>query len=137
MSSGSSAAAIAGNVGVQTGTINLWGIQLEIAQPGQTQPTPLEKPDPVMQLQQCERFYQYGAAAHYGNGTAGSQIANQPQFRTLMRATPTIQFVIPGYSNASGIVASSVSPAGFICGAVVTATAMAAFTTQYTASADL
>ena len=51
-SSGATNATRAGNIGVQSGNIALWGVQLEI---GSTA-TPLEKPDPRYDLANCQRF---------------------------------------------------------------------------------
>ena len=42
------------NVGVQSGSIAIWGVQLEIGSVA----TPLEKPDPQQDLAKCQRFYQ-------------------------------------------------------------------------------
>src|SRR5262249_29133243 len=53
-SSGATNNVTAGNIGVQSGTVYLWGVQLEI---GNTA-TPLEKIDPGEDLRRCQRFYQ-------------------------------------------------------------------------------
>lgn len=86
-SAGSTNAAWAGSPGVQSGTIQIWGVQLEIAASGQTAPSPLEKPDPQTQLAQCQRFYFtsliYVAPTADGSGT-------QLIYPTTMRAAPTI-----------------------------------------------
>jgi len=52
-SSGATNNAVTGNIGVQSGTINIWGVQLEIGSVA----TPLEKPDPQVELANCQRFY--------------------------------------------------------------------------------
>jgi hypothetical protein len=103
-SSGATLAARSGNIGMQTGTIQLVGVQLEIAQPGQTQPTPLEKPDPVMQLQQCQRFYQtIYASLRAPAPTAGNIFDNNVAF-AAMRAIPTAALITAGtVGNATSI----------------------------------
>lgn len=81
--------ALAGNIGVQSGTVQLWGVQLEIGSVA----TPLEKPDLRYDLANCQRFYQvisgWGGA---GYGTAGTVIQSQISFygmRVIPSATPT------------------------------------------------
>jgi hypothetical protein len=75
---------------VQSNTFSFWGVQLEIAQPGQTLPTPLEKRDPVLELQQCQRFYQWGQA-YFGGYSAGNVSAiGSWVFPVTMRAAPTV-----------------------------------------------
>jgi len=86
---------VSGNVGVQSGAIAVWGVQVEVAQSGQTQPTPLEKLDPVLQLQQCQRFYWAGnipgvmmydaVGGSYGNSSPITMAWPVP-----MRAIPTL-----------------------------------------------
>jgi hypothetical protein len=137
-SSGTTQANRAGNIGVQSGTFQLWGVQLEIAQPGQTQPTPLEKPDPVQQLQQCQRFYTTGFCYCIGTPGAGAFIGCTVSFNTTMRAYPSIAFTGTTYTNASAIAVGGGGDAHSF-GVYVTATAAgpANFTSVYTASADL
>ena len=53
-SSGANTDAIAGNIGVQSGTIDLWGMQLEIGE----EMTVFENSDINDDLQVCRRFYQ-------------------------------------------------------------------------------
>jgi hypothetical protein len=102
-SAGSSSAAMAGNIGVQSGTISIWGVQLEIAQPGQTQPTPLEKPDPRYDLANCQRFYQGPLPVQMaGLASASGTIAYNATFPTTMRATPTIVYNSIGQVGCSG-----------------------------------
>ena len=51
-SSGATTNVQAGGVGVQSGTINIWGVQLEVGSVA----TPLEKPDPQQDLAKCQRL---------------------------------------------------------------------------------
>ena len=56
LSAGSNYATASGGVGVQSGGVAFWGVQLEIG----SVVTPLEKPDPQVELANCQRFYQVG-----------------------------------------------------------------------------
>lgn len=139
-SSGANTNAFFGNIGVQSGSVNIWGVQLEIAQPGQTQPTPLEKPDPVMQLQQCQRFYQTSWVSMATYQLAANAINIVQQFPVQMRANPTMTIVAgsPVLSNAN---TPAVGPFGgpgcFSASATAIASAATSFYFNYTASADL
>jgi len=86
-SSGSTNNAAAGNIGVQSGTVRIWGVQLEIGNVA----TPLEKPDPRYDLSNCQRFYQIGQQQQQmqsqGAATTYTTIFPLP---VTMRATPTI-----------------------------------------------
>jgi hypothetical protein len=137
MSSGANFNVRAGGIGMQTHSPTLWGVQLEIAQPGQTQPTLLEKPDPVMQLQQCQRFYQVGSFGLQGNATATATTVGYCQtLGVSMHHIPTT--ALASESNAismstRSIVADSASqirPNGTAANAFV-------WTGTFTASADL
>lgn len=97
-SSGSTNSAAYG-VGVQAGTITLWGMQLEIGPSA----TPLEKIDPQIDLANCQRFY---TAVNYlvgGYATAGSYAYGTLVYPVSMRSTPTLIFSAPANSNSSGI----------------------------------
>jgi hypothetical protein len=137
LSSGATQSVNAGNPGVQTYSLALWGVQLEIAQPGQTVPTKLEKRDPVLELQQCQRFYCTGTVGWYGNGTAGNNVGSVVSFSTPMRAVPTIIISGAVYGNSSGASSAFPGVSGFLPFVVVTASAAVNYTANYTASADL
>jgi hypothetical protein len=79
-----------GNIGVQTGAISLWGVQLEIAAPGQVSPSPLEKIDPLREIQQCQRFFQILVGSLNGWAEAGHNCAVSVSFVTMMRTTPNL-----------------------------------------------
>lgn len=142
-SSGANANQFFGNIGVQAGTVGLWGIQLEVALPGQTQPSPLEKPDPRYDLANCQRFFATAAFTNGGSAAAGS--AGCPMhapFPVTMRAPPTIT---PTYSTQINCGSSQVyavaSPSepgwGYEFYTVVTAGGNWALAGTFTASADL
>jgi hypothetical protein len=89
-SSGSGQATRAGNVGVQSGNVSLWGVQLEIG----GQATPLEKPDPRYDLSNCQRFF---LAASIYVGPSGLY-ATTFSFPSTMRAIPTVAGGGAGYA---------------------------------------
>jgi hypothetical protein len=120
-------------IGVQSGTVDLWGIQLEIG----TQATPLEKPDPQQDLAKCQRFFQLSNFGIYTTGTAGQWIGSWVSFGVTMRAAPSIVLGSLSYTNASGGGANTPSSLGFIPYAVATANGAANVVGAFTASADL
>lgn len=133
-SSGSTNNAAYGNVGVQSYVLALWGIQLEI---GSTA-TPLEKPDPQVDLANCQRFYQTGYAALYTNCNGGSNFQYASVYPVAMRATPTMAIVpTPSYTNASGGGFAYNNTQQYSPYATATTTGFAGFTITWTASADL
>jgi len=102
-SSGATNNAFAGNIGVQSGTISIWGVQLEIGSVA----TLLEKPDPQQDLAKAQRFYWsaliYVAPASDGSGT-------QLIYPTTMRAAPTITGGGAGFaSGAASAVGSNMA----------------------------
>ncbi|HEY2416796.1 MAG TPA: hypothetical protein VGH84_02680 [Steroidobacteraceae bacterium] len=84
-SSGTDNATRTGNIGVQSGTINLWGMQLEIGSVA----TPLEKPDPQQDLANCRRFYQVIKVGARGPAAGAGQWFGCAFTFSPMRATPT------------------------------------------------
>jgi hypothetical protein len=99
-SSGATNAANAGNVGVQSGTIVLWGVQLEVGSVA----TPLEKPDPRYDLANCQRFYQQVICNVRATGAAVISLLS-PATWSQMRATPTTTL------GATGVIGNAGSPA--------------------------
>jgi hypothetical protein len=125
-----------GSPGVQSYTLQLWGVQLEIG----SQATPLEKPDPRYDLANCQRFYQIGYFNYGGYGAAGTPISVSQQLPVTMRVAPTMV-------NTGGGAATNVSSpvlgigngsnSGFYIGGNVTGVGNFAFYGNYSASADL
>jgi hypothetical protein len=124
----------AGGIGAQSGTVNLWGVQLEIG----SQATPLEKLDPRNDLANCQRFYQIGQFYSGGySGSSGVGMNASILFPVAMRASPTLAIT----SDVSGGALGARSLGLVTGGAVVTATSTGAggcqFNVKYSASADL
>jgi hypothetical protein len=121
-----------GTVGVQSGTINLWGVQLEIGSVA----TPLEKPDPADDLRKCQRFFQLGQIYAAGYGLAGNPVTVCLAYPVTMRASPTI--VVTGGSTANLSSYSVASNTQIVFGSgTATATAGWSINSVFTASADL
>ena len=96
-SAGSSSAAMAGNIGVQSGTISIWGVQLEIGSVA----TPLEKPDPRYDLSNCQRFYQSVICSVRATGAAIISLTS-PATWPPMRTTPTVTLLAAGLVGNAG-----------------------------------
>lgn len=134
LSSGANTNALAGNIGVQSGTIQIWGVQLEIG----SQATALEKLDPRMDLANCQRFataFHYGINS-YGAGTAaGGTTVLLP---VTMRAAPTVTTIgTPTLNNCTGLNFANQQPAGLKVYTVITATGGYGLEADLLASADL
>lgn len=133
-SAGSNTSALAGNIGVQSGTISLWGAQLEIG----PQATPLEKPDPQQDLARCQRFYQIGIAwAQYSNGIAGNLIGNSYPFPVTMRTTPTVVSTGNSSTNVGTLTLNALGPSMVGVYGTITANGAVNIYTNFAASADL
>lgn len=135
-SSGANNNAVNGNIGVQSGTVQLWGVQLEVAQAGQTQPSPLEKPDPRYDLSNCQRFYQTGWVRFGGYATAGGYLGQSVMFPVVMRGSPSFVVTNSASTNCSPYAESSGPSYGSVWGQA-TATGMTGVMATYIASADL
>jgi hypothetical protein len=136
-SSGANNAAIAGNIGVQSGLVNLWGVQLEVLQPGAPQqPTALEKPDPRYDLANCQRFYVGGYFSLQAYSEAAYNFAASVYFPVTMRATPSIALTNSANFNCGASSAFS-GPGYLVVTALTTATSQTGVVGNYTASADL
>ena len=136
---GANFASRASNIGFQTGTFGLYGIQLEVAQPGQTLPTPLDYGgSPQQQLAECQRFYSAGAVSLLAT-TAGASyyLATMVGLPVTMRAQPTVGFTVTGNSNATGLLTGNTGASGFVFYCQSTAATLVNVSANWTASADL
>jgi hypothetical protein len=133
LSSGANSNVIAGNIGVQSYILWIWGVQLEIG----SQATPLEKLDPRIDFANCQRFYQGGTAWLSAYHSAGSQVGYAYSLPVTMRAAPSVALVGPFTSNLSGLTAAPQGAASIVFYGTVTATGGGQFNTNFNASADL
>lgn len=123
-----------GGIGVQSGTVQFWGMQLELG----TAATPLEKLDPETDLAHCQRFYQTGAYSTNGYVQSGTTIGNNVPFLVTMRATPSVAVAgTPGSGNVTGISINNVNPQSAQFYATGSAAGNAFIALTFTASADL
>lgn len=133
VSSGATNNAAAGNIGVQTFAVVLWGVQLEVGSVA----TPLEKPDPQQDLANCQRFYQVLYLSMNTYSAAGSAFGYTAPLIVTMRAPPTIVLSGQSYINASGMSASGPTVSTATTWAASTATGTVSYSGTATASADL
>ncbi len=123
-----------GSVGVQTGFFYLWGVQLEIGSVA----TPLEKPDPQVDLANCQRFYQTGPAIFFGYGAAAGTFSFTYPLPVTMRAAPTVVITNVGNINIGTVTGGALnSPYALYIQGLATAAGITGINTTFTASADL
>lgn len=114
--------------------ISISGVQLEVGGVA----TPIERRPEALEYHLCQRYFQPGAVWWSGSATgASSSVGYYETFGTGMRGVPTIAFTSPTYTNASAVGANAIAATGFQAFAVATATGLAVFNAQYTASAEL
>lgn len=129
----SSDVAASGNIGVQSNTVAIWGVQLEVS-PYATQ---LEKPDPQQDLAKCQRFYQQGSVSIRGYAAAGGYMTNMYSYPVRMRAVPTVAWVSPSGANYTSILAPGGLSDVLTFAVQVTAAGDCWVNAGFTASADL
>lgn len=123
-------------VGVQSGIIQLWGVQLEVGSVA----TPLEKPDPRYDLANCQRFYQWADAHAIATAAAGgAYIGDGALFAVQMRGVPTL---LPGTvlspdMNIGTVNFDVATPRGCRVWAQSAGAGQASFSRMVIASADL
>ena len=128
----------AGNIGVQSGTIQMWGMQLEIG----SVMTPLEKIDFGLDLKNCQRYYQVGSVAHGGYQLTGWGVQQSFALFGSMYKNPIVAITAETTNiNCQGITLSTGSGPGLVSNIVlqlgVIATGAFAYSANYTASAEI
>ena len=132
-SSGTTQATRAGSIGVQSATIQLWGVQFEI----ESFASQLEKPDPRYDLTNCQRFYQIGNFAYNGY-TASTVVEASPiLWNVTMRAAPSVTPSFTTQTNCASSTTTGITANGFSPQTTGSSTAVYTFIGSYTASADL
>lgn len=124
-SSGATNDDIAGTIGVQSGTISLWGVQLEV---GDTL-SELEKPDPHDDLARCMRFFQTHESVLIA-GTppaAGGAIFSDFSYPVAMRKAADVTVSSTTFTNASTLAINAQFNTHMRLSIVGTATGTAAF----------
>jgi hypothetical protein len=133
-SSGTNDAVYAGNIGVQSGTINIWGVQLEIGSAA----TPLEKPDPRYDLANCQRFFRSGVVSTRGYTLAGGTVQSMYALAPTMFRVPLV--TLTAQTNAGNLASADVQTFQrdmFAFEIVAAAPGDVYGTYSFTASADL
>ena len=107
-------------------TFDLTGVQIEVAQQGQTRPTPFEHIPFDMSLKRCQRYFQHFVCGGSGTATGGGQTQSAQctvNYTCEMRTTPTITFgKVGGSTNTNNSVSTfSAKKYGFVAGAQSTA----------------
>jgi hypothetical protein len=124
-----------GSVGVQSGNIYIWGVQLEIGSVA----TPLEKPDPQQDLANCQRFYQKQIQAlviGYASG-AGYSVFSCFFLPVAMRSAPTMAFANTTYGNGNTLQSNGTNSGNIVLTLIAAATGLAYANTDILLSADL
>jgi len=130
-SSGATNAPFVG-VGVQSGTINLWGVQLEVG----TAASPLEKRTPQEELAECQRYYQTGSLLWGGAITSGTYYTSSA-LHVAMRASPTVVGVNDVSSGFSARTFTALNQGCVYMSAAVATPGAGTLNSAFTASADL
>jgi hypothetical protein len=133
-SSGATNATRAGGIGVQSGNVQLWGVQLEMGSVA----TPLEKPDPQQDVGKCQRFYCTFIGALFPCGSvAGPAYSTTISWPVTMRATPSVVISGASYGGANSVALGSANTTGFYLSAISTGGAGTFAACNVNASADL
>lgn len=114
LSSGTANAAHAGNIGVQATTIWFWGVQVELGSVASAFQTAI---DPMLDLQQCLRFYCTNGYL-YGFANTPSEVVVLWTYPVPMRITPAITLLtttpyaeckpyVQGFTASGGTVSPS------------------------------
>jgi hypothetical protein len=131
-SSGATNNSQAGNIGVQSGAIAIFGVQVELGSVA----TPLDRSD--VDWQNCQRHYQRSQLVLTGYALAGQNIFFSSNLPVLMRGSaPAVTPASVGLTNCGTLTAGTYGVTTVWIGVVVTATGTFAATVSYTASAEL
>jgi len=131
-SAGANNTAQSGGVPVQSGVINLWGVQLEIGSVA----SPLEKPDPQVELANCQRFYQVGQILAGTYAPAGVPVYQGQGLVVSMRGAPTAVVTLNSSAGLSGQTITADGLKVFLS-ATTAAVGTYIFNANYSLSADL
>ena len=132
-SSGATQAMRAGYIGVQSATIKLWGVQLEI----DSFASPLEKPDLRYDTSNCQRFYQVGNFSYNGYTSTGIVESTPMLFPVTMRAAPSVTPTFGTQTNCASSTTTGITANGFSPQTTGSSTAAFSLVGSFTATADL
>jgi hypothetical protein len=121
-------------IGVQSGSFNIWGVQVEVASTA----TPLEYPNPQQDLARCQRQYQVIPQIFVsGYNAAGGLVFADYMYPVFMRALPAVVLSSPSYSNASAIAMNATYASHLRIQAAITAVGSGYAFANATLSAEL
>lgn len=121
-------------VAVQSGTVTLWGVQLEMGAAA----TPLEKRPMQTELAMCQRFYELGIGTVGGACTPGSSQYTPVTFAVPKRAMPTMSLTTSANSNVASTTVYGNASSGWSVGLTATSTTgTMSINYAFTASAEL
>jgi hypothetical protein len=135
-SSGTTNATRAGSIGVQSGIIAIWGVQVEIG----TLATPFEHADIRFDLSNCMRFYQADGAGWAAAGyqaTSDAILVDQLWPVPLRAAPSTLNYSFSTSINVTSPSLQAVANTGMRMSATCTATGPWEMITAWNATADL
>ena len=135
LSSGSDNDAVYGHVGIQSGTLQIWGVQIEVGSVA----TPLDKPDRHDDLARCQRFYSIGVYNTYGYQAAGGYITQMIALPVAMRSASITVAYTPANTDPNVSLSYLDVQSNYQLRHVVmaAATGPAAASGQFSASAEL
>jgi hypothetical protein len=133
LSSGATNNSRAGNIGVQSGTFTVWGVQLEFGSVATT----LEKVDRGIELLRCRRHYLATTVYCNGYNAAGGGAWGTYMLSPPMRIAPTVAYSGQSYTNASSFTTYQVTASVYVAQINVTATGAGFGTATATFTAEL
>ena len=120
--------------GVQSGTVTIWGVQLEVGSVA----TPLARRDIADELALCQRFYQVGSISLQGDArVAGTTWAQALMLPVQMRAVPTVTASWSNSNISSPLIGSFADRTTIQYFGNATAIGQFVFAGTFTATADL
>jgi len=136
-SCGTTQANRSGSIGVQSGTVNMWGVQVEIG----TAATQMEKINSGEDIRRCFRFCQTGQMGCAGyTPVAGNYVAVVIPFQVPMRGPPpavNIGAIVGADANVQGVSTDQITATSFRFAVQGAANGYVAASRNFIVSADL
>ena len=132
-SSGATLNAASGNIGVQSGAIAIWGVQLEIGSVA----TQFEKIDSRLDVTNCSRYFQVIQFDIAQYGAAGTGVWQTFPHPVAMRNTPVVNVAGGATVNVGGVVLTGLNYTATRVGFTFSATGGASYSGTLTLNADL
>ena len=133
LSCGATNNTFAGGIGVQSGTIQLWGVQLEIGSAASA----IEKLGFGLDLINCQRFYQTSTIYGQTYVTSGTAYGMSAWLPVAMRALPTIATLSAANANIGTVTLAAASTTVVTAAGTASSSGGTAINMSFSASADL